>query len=160
MPLNDLCQASPLCAKVECVLCIENVISKVEWPLLLSITPPEGGGVGGGNSLSPVGTTLEAGQSISYQTGLLHTLCLGTFVLCLPLQYLLQSCSRWGRGIAEDMCYDALLLHLCNQITRGCFVALEINHFNCACEMMTFFLKPSHYLPLPTKALPLNYLAL
>ena len=89
--------------------------------------------------MSPVGTTSEAGQSISYQTGLLHTLCLGTFVVCLPLQYLLQSCSRLGRGIAEDMCYDALLLHLCNQITRGCFVALEINHFNCACEMMTFF---------------------
>jgi hypothetical protein len=37
------------------------------------------------------------------------------------------------------MCYDALLLHLRNQLTRGCSVALEINHFKCPCEMMTFF---------------------
>jgi len=26
--------------------------------------------------------------------------------VCLLLQYLLQSCSRGGRGIVEDMCYE------------------------------------------------------
>jgi hypothetical protein len=26
--------------------------------------------------------------------------------VCLLLQYLLQSCSREGRGIVEDMCYE------------------------------------------------------
>ena len=26
--------------------------------------------------------------------------------MCLLLQYLLQSCSRGGRGIVEDMCYE------------------------------------------------------
>jgi hypothetical protein len=27
--------------------------------------------------------------------------------VCLLLQYLLQSCSRWGWGIVEDMCYES-----------------------------------------------------
>jgi hypothetical protein len=32
-------------------------------------------------------------------------MCLLTYCVCLLLQYLLQSCSRGGRGIVEGMCY-------------------------------------------------------
>jgi len=32
--------------------------------------------------------------------------CVFIMCVCLLLQYLLQSCSRGGRGIVEDMCYE------------------------------------------------------
>jgi hypothetical protein len=32
--------------------------------------------------------------------------CGNGLCVCLLLQYLLQSCSRGGRGIVEDMCYE------------------------------------------------------
>jgi hypothetical protein len=33
--------------------------------------------------------------------------------VCLLLQYLLQSCSRGGRGIVEDMCYERRRAEAC-----------------------------------------------
>jgi hypothetical protein len=33
--------------------------------------------------------------------------------VCLLLQYLLQSCSRGGRGIVEDMCYEVRRAEAC-----------------------------------------------
>jgi hypothetical protein len=33
--------------------------------------------------------------------------------VCLLLQYLLQSCSRGGGGIVEDMCYERLRAEAC-----------------------------------------------
>ena len=38
--------------------------------------------------------------------------------LCLLLQYLVQSCSRGGSGIVEDMCYERRGL-VCVFITAG-----------------------------------------
>jgi hypothetical protein len=46
--------------------------------------------------------------------------------LCLVLQYLLQSCSRRGRGIVEDTCYETTSRGLCGLVCpsrtseRGC----------------------------------------
>jgi hypothetical protein len=36
-----------------------------------------------------------------------------TRCLCLLLQYLLQSCSRGGRGIVEDMCHERRRAEAC-----------------------------------------------
>ena len=33
--------------------------------------------------------------------------------VCLLLQYILESCSRWGRGIVEDMCYERRRAEAC-----------------------------------------------
>ena len=37
----------------------------------------------------------------------------GEGCVCLLLQYLLQSCSRGGRGIVEDMCYERRRAEAC-----------------------------------------------
>jgi len=47
-----------------------------------------------------IGNLAEQVHSLTF--GILHLhVC-----VCLLLQYLLQSCSRGGRGIVEDMCYE------------------------------------------------------
>jgi hypothetical protein len=33
--------------------------------------------------------------------------------VCLLLQYLIQSCARWGRRIVEDMCYEIRRAEAC-----------------------------------------------
>jgi hypothetical protein len=50
--------------------------------------------------------------------------------VCVLLQYLLQSCSRAGRGIVEDMCYEserrrAEALGACVYYCSACFKAVR-----------------------------------
>jgi hypothetical protein len=54
-------------------------------------------------------------------------------VVCLLLQYLLQSCSRGGGGTVEDMCYEGLRAELCVYYcsTGVCFL-LQYLIQNCA----------------------------
>ena len=47
---------------------------------------------------------------------LLKVTCVNGYLpsrVCLPLQYLLQSCSRGGKGIVEDMCYERRRAEAC-----------------------------------------------
>jgi hypothetical protein len=46
-------------------------------------------------------------------TGRLGGLPCDRVCLCLLLQYLLESCSRWERGIVEDMCYERRRAEAC-----------------------------------------------
>jgi hypothetical protein len=47
------------------------------------------------------------------ETGIIKRLMIQAQRVCLLLQYLLQSCSRGGRGIVEDMCYEKRRAEAC-----------------------------------------------
>ena len=49
-------------------------------------------------------------------------------VLCLLLQYLLQSCSRGGRGIVEDMCYARRRAEACGGLVCPSAILTSANN--------------------------------